>query len=229
MHKLKQEIQVASEVKVSSVWAVPHGYKPGEGTTLIFAHGAGNDMNNPFLSYVHEALAERGVMTVKFNFPYKERGGKAPDRAPVLEATWRAIIEAVRTHPELCPRRMVFSGKSLGGRMASQLVANGEHCAGLVFLGYPLHPPNKPQNLRTDHWLRIQCPMLFIQGSQDALCDLDLLKGALRKVQVPVTLHVVEGGDHAFNILKSLGRNKQDVCREIVDVIGRWLADQIKT
>lgn len=226
---LERKIRIVPEIEVSSLWGVPDDYKAREGTGLILAHGAGNDMNNPLLSYVHEALTERGVITVKFNFPYKERGGKAPDRAPVLEATWKAVIETLRSDPELAPNRTFFSGKSMGGRIASHLVAKGEHCAGLVFLGYPLHPPNYPEKRRTDHWPHIRCPMLFIQGTRDTLCDLDLLKTALKQMQAPVTLRVIEGGDHSFNVLKRLARSEQQVHEEIVDVISHWLADGLET
>jgi predicted alpha/beta-hydrolase family hydrolase len=180
-------------------------------------------MNSPFLSHVHRALAERGVMTVKFNFPYKEQGRKAPDRAPVLEETWRAVAEAVRDEPRLSPRRLFFAGKSMGGRIASHLAAQGQSCSGLVFLGYPLHPPNKPDRLRADHLKAIQCPMLFIQGTRDALCDLDLLRTALEPLQAPVTLRVIEGGDHSFKVLKRLGRSQEAVWEGIIAEIDHWL------
>ncbi len=224
MYQMKRKIRVASDLEVSSVWAVPDGYKASEGAALILAHGAGNDMSNPLLSHVHEALAGYGLLTLKFNFLYKERGARAPDRAPILEATWQAVIAAVRSDPELAPKRIFFGGKSMGGRLASQLVAKGENCAGLVFLGYPLHPPNKPQSLRTDHWSRLHSPMLFIQATRDALCQLDLLKAALRRVEVPVTLHVIEGGDHSFKVFKTLGRSEQEIEKEIVAAICRWLS-----
>lgn len=220
MELVKRRIQVTEDIAISSVWAVPpRDYRAG----LVLAHGAGNDMNNPLLSFVHEALAERGVMTVKFNFPYKERGGKAPDRPPLLEQTWQTVIEAVRADAHLAPARFFCGGKSMGGRIASQLMAKGETCAGLVFLGYPLHPPGKPENLRVEHLPRITCPMLFIQGTRDALCDLVLLRGALQRVRAPAILHVIEGADHSFNVPKRVGRSVAQVQQEIVDVIADFL------
>lgn len=210
-------------MEVSSVWTVPHQYGSKLSKGLILAHGAGNDMENPLISYVHQALAKQGVLSVKFNFPYTEQGRTVPDRTPVLETTWRAVIEAVRTEPRLAPKQLFLGGKSLGGRIASHIVAAGEDCAGLVFLGYPLHPPNNPQNQRAEHLTNIQCPMLFIQGSRDAWCKLDLLNAALKTIKASESLHVIEGGDHSFKVLKRLGRSERDVCQEIVDVISKWL------
>ncbi len=221
MRTLRRKIQVAPDKKVSSVWLVPDNYRRETG--IILAHGAGNDMHNPFLSHVHRALAKRGALSVKFNFPYKERGSKAPDRAPVLESTWRAVIGAVRNDPELAPRRLYLGGKSMGGRMASHLAAQGEDCAGLIFLGYPLHAAKKTDRLRSEHLPRIRCPMSFIQGTRDPLCDLDLLRALLPRLKTPVTLHIIEGGDHSFKVPKRLGRSEQAIWNEIVDTVAAEL------
>lgn len=223
MQSQKRKIIVTPDLEVSSVWSVPDEIEPNKGLGLILAHGAGNDMDSPFISHLHKALAQKGLITVKFNFPYKERGRKAPDRTPVLEATWRSVAAAVRNDPRLCPRQIFFAGKSLGGRIASHLAAEGEKCAGLVFLGYPLHPPNKKDMLRTDHLRTIYCPMLFIQGTRDALCDLELLDRALKTLKGPSNLHRIEGGDHSFKVLKRLGRSEQSVWDEIVEVVVKWL------
>ena len=223
MELIRRPIQVTKDIAVSSVWALPAGAQQAPDTALVLAHGAGNDMDNPLLSFVHEALAARGVMTVKFNFPYKERGGKAPDRAPLLEATWQAVMAAVRMDAQLAPIRLFCGGKSMGGRIASQLVADGEACAGLVFLGYPLHPPKRQEKLRAEHLSRVTCPMLFIQGTRDALCDLVLLREALQRVHVPVTLHVIEGGDHSFNVPKRMGRIVLQIQQQIVEVIADFV------
>ena len=223
MPLLNRKITVTPDLEVSSVWSVPDMYVAGKSPGLILAHGAGNDMNSSFISHVHEALAQQGVMTVKFNFPYKEQGRKAPDRAPALEATWRSVAASVRNDPNLAPNKIFFAGKSLGGRIASHLAAEGEECSGLVFLGYPLHPPNRKETLRADHLPRIRCPMLFIQGTRDTLCDLDLLGSVLKQVEAPVTLHQIVAGDHSFKVLKRLGRSEQSVWDEIVGVFAKWL------
>jgi len=142
-------------------------------------------------------MAEAKVTTVRFNFPYRERGRKAPDREPVLRETWLAVFEQVARGS----RRPVFAGgKSLGGRMASMCVADGMPAAGLVFLGYPLHPPGKPERLRAEHLGRIEVPMLFIEGTRDPFADLGILRGVLEPIGDRVTLETVEGGDHSFKV-----------------------------
>ncbi|WP_455203675.1 alpha/beta hydrolase family protein [Kaarinaea lacus] len=219
MKKLQRKIRVNDDTQVSSVWCVPDSYTPDNKLALLLAHGAGNDMHNEFLSYVHEQVAAEGILTVKFNFPYKEKGRKAPDRAPLLLATWRAVIDAVRNDTELVPNHLYLGGKSMGGRMASMIAAEGVPCHGLVFLGYPLHPSNKPEKLRCDHFADIKVPSLFIQGDRDSLCKLELLKKALPRLKGPSTLHVIEGGDHSFKVLKRLRRTEKQLWDEIVATV----------
>src|SRR5262249_18073777 len=132
------------------------------GTVIVLAHGAGGNMATPLLLDVAEDLAQDGIATVRFNFPYTQRGDRRPDPAPVLEACYRAVLEQVRSDPELHLERLVIGGKSLGGRMASHLAAAGEPVEGLLFLGYPLHPAGQPERLRAAHLSRIDVPMLFI-------------------------------------------------------------------
>lgn len=222
---LKREtrtIAVDDTRSVSSVWAVPDGFRPEQGAGVILAHGAGNDMDHPFLSYVHHQLAVRGFLSLKFNFPYKEEGRRAPDRAPVLEATWQAVIESLRQDP-LAPAHLFLAGKSLGGRMASHLAARGEPCDGLILLGYPLHPARRPERLRSDHLKAMTCPMLFVEGTRDPLCDLDLLARELLTVSAPVTVHRIEGGDHSFKVPKRNGRLESEVWEEIVMTVADWM------
>lgn len=222
--RLNRPVVATDESVVSSIWAVPQSYDRACG--VVLAHGAGNDMDNPFLSYVHEQMAERDLLSVKFNFPYKERGARAPDRAPVLEATWRAILHNVLNDAELSPRRLFLGGKSMGGRIASQVVAQGEECAGLIFLGYPLHPARQPEKLRVEHLHRIRVPMLFLQGTRDPLCDMALLEEILGALKAPVTLHPIEGGDHSFKVPKRSGRTETEIWEEIVHVITRWIDER---
>jgi len=192
-------------------------------TTVILAHGAGADMESPGLVAFHAGLAAAGFLSVRFNFPYKERGGRAPDPKGVLEKCFRAVVAQVRGDAALRAGRIVLGGKSMGGRIASQIVAGGEPADGLLFLGYPLHPAGQPQRLRVDHWERISCPTLFLQGSRDALCRLDLLRPQLERLKARVLLHVIEGGDHSFKVLKSSGRSQKDVEAELVTVSTEWL------
>lgn len=217
-------IQLADGQSISAVVAYPEDFKPGGARAVILAHGAGNDMQSPFLSAVHEGLAARGYVTVKFNFPYKERGGRAPDRAPVLEACYRDVLEAVRADPDIAAPRIVVGGKSMGGRMATHLAAQGADVGGLLLLGYPLHPAGKPDQLRAAHFDRIRVPSLFFAGTRDALCNLELLRPAITRLHAPVELHVIEGGDHSFNVPKSLKRAPTEVLDEIVAASAAWLA-----
>ena len=218
----ERKIELEPGVAVSSVWAFPEGFIPGKSPALILAHGAGTDMRNPFLSFVHETLAQRGVMTVKFNFPYMEAGRKAPDPPQRLAHAWRAVMQRVRADAN--PGALFVGGKSMGGRIASLVVASGEPAAGLVLLGYPLQPAGRPETLRSEHFARIACRVLFVQGSRDRLCDLNLLRGAVAKMSAPVTVHVIEAGDHSFKVPQRSGKTERQVWDEIVGVVGAWLS-----
>jgi predicted alpha/beta-hydrolase family hydrolase len=223
MQLKKRKIQVTPDIQVSSVWAMPDDYHGSEGGAVILAHGAGNDMNHPFMNHIHQVFAESGLLSVKFNFPYKEMGRKAPDRMPLLENTWRAVIRAVRDDPKLAPKHLYLAGKSMGGRVASHLAAQGQACDGLIFLGYPLHPAKQIDKQRMEHWANLPSPVLFVQGTRDALCDLDVLKAELPRIPAPVTLHVVEGGDHSFKVPKSLGRSQDGVWQDVGTAVTVWI------
>ncbi len=217
---------------VSSVWAFPEEDKTGFGRALVIAHGAGSDMNHAFIKYFQEGVCQSGLLAVRFNFPYKERGRRAPDPAPRLEACFRSVVKAVRSDPYLernkagasgAPR-LVIGGKSMGGRIASHLAAQGEELDGLFLLGYPLHPPHRPAQLRASHLPAIRTPTLFIQGERDSLCDLDLLQKALQSFQAPARLHVIPGGDHSFKPPKSGPLSEREALGQALDVLLEWLA-----
>ncbi len=196
---------------VSAVWD-----HPARGNLyLILGHGAGGNLHTPGLAQFAEAVAERGIGTVRFNFPYAEAKRKGPDPQKTLEACYRAVAEAV------APRagRLLLGGRSMGGRIASHIVAEGFPAAGLVFLSYPLHPPAQPDRLRDKHLGKITVPMLFIQGSRDAFARPDLLQKTLRTLKT-ATLHVVEGADHSLRVR---GRGAEDVVAEIVAVAIDWI------
>lgn len=209
--------------RVSAVIAYPDGCVGDRVPVVILAHGAGNDMTHPLLSAVHEGLATRGYPCVKFNFPYTEQGRRAPDPEDVLETCYRSIVAAVRSDARLGASRLVIGGKSLGGRIAAQIVAAGTRVDGLLFLGYPLHPPGKPEKLRTAPLTRIPVPMLFFAGTRDPLCTLDLLRQTIRQLAAPTTLHVIEDGDHSFAVRKRTGRPQGEVYQEIVAASVTWL------
>lgn len=168
----------------------------GGGPVLVLAHGAGNDLKAPLLAGAAEALARRGVACLRFNFPYREAGRKGPDPESVLRQAWRAAFERAE---ELADRVWV-GGKSLGGRIASLLVAEGMAAAGLVFVGYPLHAPGRHERVRDAHLDAIRVPMLFLQGTADPFARWDLLQATVARLGRRAKLHPVEGGDHSFRV-----------------------------
>jgi predicted alpha/beta-hydrolase family hydrolase len=265
--------------------------KDRAGTTLILGHGAGANQLHPFMRLFAGGLAERGLDVLTFNFQYMEQGRRVPDPKAKLEACYRAVIEAAREHKKLKGNRVVIGGKSMGGRIASQVAANLLECggltplsnfsaeanrksktqktikkrssgpiaraaarniapaasrdvsqttandvskseaddiAGLVFLGYPLHPPGKPDQLRDAHLPQITAPMLFVQGSRDAFGSAEEIRATIKKHHLPATLHIVEGGDHSLKVPKSSGLSQQKVYDSAMAVIARWLKTEVR-
>lgn len=203
---------------------------------LVLAHGAGTDRTNPLLVAVASGLSGRGVPVLLFNFPYTEMvGRRPPDPMPVLELCYRDVLAAARARLGAGP--VVLGGRSMGGRVASHLAAQGEECAGLLFLGYPLHPARRAGaevpagRLRTAHWEHLRVPMLFVQGDRDPLADLALLQRerAARLAAAASTVHVIAGGDHGFAVRKRDGRTPDEVLEEIIDVTHDWLGSLAAT
>ena len=221
MRTLRRKIRIDQDTTVSSSWKVPSGYRPGKDDALILAHGAGDDMTSPFMAHFHGAFARAGLLSIIFNFPYKEAGRKPPDRMPKLMAAYEAVIDRLR-RDELAPGQLFIGGKSMGGRVATMLAAEGVPVEGLVLLGYPLHPAGRPEKLRSDHLPRIEAPLLFIQGDRDNLCRLDLLRREIRPLGKQASLHVIEGGDHSFKVLKRSGRDQSEVFDEVVRAVLDW-------
>ena len=188
----------------------------------VLAHGAGAGMRHPFLEQIAGLLAERGIGTVRYQFPYMERRASRPDPPAVAAATVRAVVaEAARVAPGL---PLVAGGKSFGGRMTSTAQAEQPlpGVRGLVFLGFPLHPPGRPGDARAEHLTRVQIPMLFLQGTRDDFADLKLLRPVVQRLGERATLHLVDGGDHSFKVLKSAGRTADQVMTELAATIGGW-------
>jgi predicted alpha/beta-hydrolase family hydrolase len=208
---------------VSAVVALPSGFRqPGRTPAVVLAHGAGSDMKSPFMSTIHAGLARSGYVAVKFNFPYSEARRRVPDPRPVLEACYRAVVDAVARDRALAPPWIAIGGKSMGGRIATYLAAGGAPVRGVVLFGYPLHPAGRPEELRAAHLASITVPTLFIQGTRDALCDLERLRSVLRRVP-KATLHTVESGDHSFRLPRRAGRSDAEVLAEVVATAARWL------
>ena len=217
-------IPISAEQTVSSVFTIPDDYAAGQGTGVILAHGAGNDLAHPLLASVAHGLAEAGCLVLRFNFLYRDRSRRTPDRQEVLVRTWQNVYGFLRDHPRYRPHALVVGGKSLGGRVASQMVAEGLLAAqGLIFLGYPLHPPGKKEKLRDSRLYRIIIPMLFFAGTRDSLCDLGLLQSVLERLTAPWQLETVEGGDHSFRVPKSASTTEKEIHQRIVEKTNLWL------
>ena len=189
----------------------------------VLAHGAGADMRHAFLERMAGALAARGVATLRFQFPYTEAGRRRPDVGPVLERTVRAAVAAAAREAPGLP--LLAGGKSMGGRMASQAQAREPlpGVRGIFFLGFPLHAARKPDAARGAHLAQAVLPLLFLQGTRDALADLSLLRPVIAGLGARATLHVVEGGDHSFRVPKRSGRDDDAVRQELVDVLAAWV------
>jgi hypothetical protein len=194
------------------------------GVTLILGHGAGADQTSGFMVAFATALAECGIDIVTFNFLYSEHRRRIPDPNARLESCWRAVIETVRSRITSSAGKLALGGKSMGGRIASQVAAgDAGDLAGLVFLGYPLHPPGRPDRLRAAHLRAVKAPMLFVQGSRDAFGTPAELQPIIGQLEPAADLFVIEGGDHSFKVPKSAGVKQQDVYRAIQDRIETWL------
>jgi predicted alpha/beta-hydrolase family hydrolase len=190
---------------------------------FVLAHGAGAGMSHPFMETVVTGLAARGIATLRYQFPYMEKGSKRPDAPAVAHTAVRAAVaEAARACPDL---PLVAGGKSFGGRMTSQAqaIAPLPGVRGLVFLGFPLHPADKPSTERAGHLAEVKIPMLFLQGTRDELAELNLLEPVIRDLGSRATLHVVEDGDHSLHVPARSGRNNAEVIVEVLDVAAAWI------
>jgi predicted alpha/beta-hydrolase family hydrolase len=189
---------------------------------LVIAHGAGAGMMHPFLQTLCFQLNSAGIATLRYQFPYMEKGRRIPDPPAMLTATVQA---AVREGKKLAPDLSLFAGgKSMGGRMTSTAASAQplDGVKGIIFLGFPLHPPNRPGTKRADHLTRVTAPMLFLQGTRDAFADLDLLRPICARLGSRATLQVIEGADHSFHVLKAAGRRDADVQSDLAESIASW-------
>ena len=200
--------------------------KPADARALlVLAHGAGAGMRHAFLEQLAQALALRKVATFRYEFLYMEKGGGRPDPPAVAAARVReAVAEAARVMPGL---PLFAGGKSFGGRMTSTAAAESPlpGVRGLVFLGFPLHPPGQPGIGRAEHLDRVTVPMLFLQGTRDTFAQLPLLEPVIARLKPRATLHLIDGGDHSFRVPKSSGRTAEDVMRGLAETIAAWTSD----
>lgn len=215
-------IPVSATRPTSGVLTIPAGGMRKTGA--IVAHGAGNTMEAPLLIAFSEGLAAAGYPTLRFNFLYAEHGRKAPDKYETLVETWLAAQAFFLKYLDREIDSWVAAGKSMGGRVASQIVADGLLTASrLVFLGYPLHRAGDKEKPRDAHLYRITVPMLFFAGTRDPLCDLGVLRPVLDRVTAPRDLDIIEGGDHSFHVAKSVGISEAEIHRRIVQKTLEWI------
>lgn len=194
---------------------------PSSTTAVILAHGAGQGMQSPFMTYFHTELGARGFLSVKFNFEYMDAKRRMPDPQPKLQARYRNVVDGVSA--QYSPKHLIIGGKSMGGRVASYIAADTPGVEALVFLGYPLHPPGKPDQLRDQHLYTLGLPMLFISGTKDALAERTLLEKVVSKIGSNATLAWMEGGDHSLK----RGRTDKDSLKTAVDIMDGWIRQQV--
>jgi uncharacterized protein len=206
-------------VRVSGLLQTP----PNARACYVLAHGAGAGMTHPFLAAAAAELSARGIATLRYQFPYMERGSKRPDPPPLAQATVRAAVAAAATALPGLP--VIAGGKSFGGRMTSQAQAKAPlpRVRGLAFLGFPLHPAGKPSSDRADHLFAVRIPMLFLQGTRDALAALDELRPLCQKLGAGATLKLFPDADHSFHVPARSGRKDADVRSEMFDTLAAWI------
>ncbi len=213
------QVEVPGGGTISAAWDPAPAAGPRQ--VFICAHGAGGHMADRSVLAVSAALRQRQLHVVRFNFPYRESGSGRPDPMPRLLASLRAVVAWVRT--ELSPDLLVLGGRSMGGRAASVLVADGHPCDGLLLLAYPLHPPGQPEKLRTAHLPGIQVPVLSFSGTRDAFCQRDLMDTVVARLGPRWTMQWLEGADHSFHVLKRSGTTDAAVLAHVADLTRAWV------
>src|SRR6201999_2701307 len=218
LEELASHFTVGNAGEVSSLLMLPRGAR----WLLVLGHGAGAGMRHPFMSALSRELAAEKIGTFRYQFPYIENGRKAPDRPSTLTATIAAATQAAHAAAPELP--LLAGGKSMGGRMTSTAASENliPEVRGLVFFGFPLHPPKQPATKRGDHLAKVTQPMLFLQGTRDDLADLTLLKPICKKLGDRATLQIIEGADHSFHVLKSSGKSDAEILRGLAHTTTEW-------
>ena len=191
-------------------------------SVLVLAHGAGADMNHEYMAYFADKLGSADLAVARFNFRYTDEGRRSPDKQPVLEDTYREAVQQVTD--ERSPSSVFVGGKSMGGRIGSHIVAGGTQADGLVYLGYPLHPPGRPERIRDAHLGDIKAPQLFVEGTRDPFCPLETLAEIIGKRRLKADVVVIDDGDHSLKVRKSSGRSTTQAWDEAIGAISTWIA-----
>ena len=191
-------------------------------SVLVLAHGAGADMNHQYMVYFADKLSSADLAVARFNFRYTDEGRRSPDKQSVLEDTYREAVQQVTD--ERSPSSLFVGGKSMGGRIGSHIVAGGTQADGLVYLGYPLHPPGRPERIRDAHLGDIKAPQLFVEGTRDPFCPLETLAEVIGKRRLKADVVVIDDGDHSLKVRKSSGRSTTQAWDEAIGAIATWIA-----
>lgn len=209
--------------QVSAVLGIPRWWPTGSRVGVVLAHGQGDDLSDPLIEELHRELTERRYLSLRFNFPFAEAGKRRPDPMRVLRRCYRAALGVLSRDPTSAPAHMFLGGKGLGGQVAAEVASARIRADGLFLMGYPLHPQRKPEQAQPEQLFRIVAPLLFLQGTRDAYCDLEVLRKVLRSVGAPTTLQVVEEADRNFKVLKKSGRKPEEVSEEMLASLDSWI------
>ncbi len=209
--------------EVSAVLGIPRWWPTGSRVSVVLAHAQSKDMSDPVVEDLHRELTERRYLCLRFNFPFAEAKKRRVDPVNILRRTFRAAVGALARDPTAAPAHLFIGGKGLGGQIAADLAAARVRADGIFFLGFPLHPPDKPEETNAEKLYRLISPMHFVQGSRDRTCDLDILRQTLTRVGAPTSLQVVQEADQHFKVLKKSGRTGEDVSGEILNGVDGWI------
>jgi predicted alpha/beta-hydrolase family hydrolase len=208
---------------VSGVLGIPRWWPTGARVSVVISHGAGRDMDDPIIEHLHSELTERRCLTLRFNYPFAEAKKRRPDSVRVLRRTMRAAVGILASDPTAAPAHLFLGGKGLGGQVAAEVAGSRVRVDGIFFLGYPLHAIGKPEAVRAEQLYRLISPMLFMQGTRDRACDIDVLRQTLTRVGAPTTLQICREADQHFKVLKKSDRTEEEVRAEVLDGLDSWI------
>jgi predicted alpha/beta-hydrolase family hydrolase len=215
--------------EISAVLGTPEWWPSGARVAVAIAHGAAGDLNDPLIADLHRRLAEQRFMSLRFNFPFGEAGRRSgTDSLDVMEQAFRAALSVLGRDPTKAPAHLILGGKGVGAKVAAQLAQARVRVDGLFFLGYPLHPRDRKEDVQAESLYRITAPMLFVQGTRDRHCDIDVLRATLRRIGASTRLHVSKDADRNFNVPKRSPRTDEEVRTEISSALHNWLGSIVR-